>query len=241
MPDITYLNEALADRIHSVREQIAQAAQVCGRDPAGITLIGVSKFFPAKAAQLAFESGLQDLGENRVQEMLAKQDALLEQGMSPRWHLIGTLQKNKVKYIIGRTYLIHSVDSLELLEEISRRSEQAGVVTDVLLQVNPAREETKHGFETAEISQVTDELSNLPGVRVCGLMTIAPLFDDPMQTMPVFSATQDLFVQLKQKHPDWTWFDTLSMGMSHDFYQAIACGATHIRIGTAIFGSRPTV
>ncbi len=234
----TFTPGVMAARIQNVRDQIDQAAHACGRDPDEITLIGVSKFFPASAAREAVLSGLLDLGENRVQEMLEKQDDLKAQGIEPRWHLIGTLQKNKVKYIIGRTDLIHSVDSIELLNEIAQRSMRAGLVTDVLLQVNTAAEETKHGFDAAKLPVLSAEISKFSGVRICGLMTLAPLFEDPEQTLPIFAATRQLFLQLQTEHPEWTDFNNLSMGMSHDFHQAIACGATHVRIGTAIFGTR---
>ena len=225
-------------RLHHVQASIASAARAAGRDPAEITLIGVSKFFPAAMAEAAFHMGLRDLGENRVQEMLAKQDDLAAKNLKPAWHLIGTLQKNKVKHVIGRTSLIHSVDSPELLEEIARRSEMAGLVTDVLLQVNPAHEATKHGFDPEELLSQASELAAQAGVRICGLMTMAPLFEDPEQTRPVFAKTRDLFMTLARGPLGSPDFKVLSMGMSQDFVQAIACGATHVRIGTAIFGSR---
>ena len=230
--------QAMARRLAEVRQAIEQAARQAGRNPADITLIGVSKFFPAAAAISALRLGLSDLGENRVQEMLGKQAELAPLDLHPRWHLIGTLQKNKVKYIIGQTALIHSVDSLDLLEEISRRSQQAGIVTNVLIQVNTAGEASKHGFTPAALPAQAAQLGALPNIQLCGLMTMAPLYENAEETLPVFAQTRDLFLRLQMEHPEWTEFKVLSMGMSHDFVQAIACGATHIRIGTAIFGAR---
>ncbi len=228
----------LAERLQTVRVKIADAARSAGRDPAEITLIGVSKFFPASLAGAACQLGLTDLGENRVQEMLGKIDELAAAGWQPNWHQIGTLQKNKVRQIIGKTALIHSADSLSLLEEISRRSQEQGSVTAVLLQVNTAGEATKHGFTPQEAPAAAEAAMRLPGIALRGLMTMAPLLEDPAGTVPVFSATRTLFDRIAgQLGPDMP-FDILSMGMSHDFVQAIACGSTHVRIGTAIFGPR---
>lgn len=237
---IDHYQREIPARLAAVRAQIANAAQAAGRDPASITLIGVSKFFPPAAAAAAVQAGLTDLGENRVQEMLAKQDELSSLGLTPRWHLIGTLQKNKVRQLIGRTALIHSVDSLELLAEINRRSLTAGLVTDVLLQVNTAGEDTKHGFTPAQVVSAARLAQDFAGVRLRGLMTMAPLYEDPELTRPVFSQTYDLFADLRERLDQAADFDCLSMGMSQDYIQAIACGATHVRIGTAIFGSRTT-
>jgi pyridoxal phosphate enzyme (YggS family) len=228
----------MAERLAAVRASITEAARQAGRDPNTVTLIGVSKFFPAEAAITAVQLGLLDLGENRVQEMLAKQDILDPLGLKPNWHLIGTLQKNKVKYIIGRTALVHSVDSPELLLEIARRSAASGLTTDVLLQANTAREASKHGFDPDYLLHEARQYQKMPGIRLRGLMTMAPLFDDAEMTRPVFARTQELFRQLAAELPEAQDFNVLSMGMSHDFVQAIACGATHVRIGTAIFGQR---
>ncbi|MDD2534588.1 MAG: YggS family pyridoxal phosphate-dependent enzyme [Eubacteriales bacterium] len=230
----------MRDRLAAVRLAIDEAAHRVGRNPQAITLIGVSKFFPVDAAITAVKLGLTDLGENRVQEMLGKQDTMALLGLTPNWHLIGTLQKNKVKYIIGRTHLIHSVDSFELLTEINNRSLQAGLTTDILLQVNTAQEASKHGLTHADVRLwVKANQHDLhSGLRIRGLMTMAPLFDDPEATRPVFAQTQQLYNELRDTKLLGDSFDVLSMGMSHDYVQAIACGATHIRIGTAIFGAR---
>jgi pyridoxal phosphate enzyme (YggS family) len=233
--------QEMATRLEAVRTQITAAARSCGRDPASIVLVGVSKFHPAAEAAAAVRLGLQDLGENRVQEMLAKQDELQQMRLQPRWHLIGTLQKNKVKAIIGRTHLIHSVDSEELLAEIDRRSLAAGLVTDVLIQVKASAEASKHGFELDDPERLLAAFHRfrlLTGIRLRGLMTMAPIVADPVDAKPYFERTANLFQQIGQEIVIDPSFDCLSMGMSHDFREAIACGATHVRIGTAIFGNR---
>lgn len=225
-------------RLAQVRDQVWAAARAAGRDPAAITLIGVSKYFPAEAAEAAVRAGLADLGENRVQELIGKQDTLAALGLMPRWHLIGTLQKNKVRFVVGRAALIHSGDSLDLLAEISRRSQQNGLVTDVLLQVNTAREHSKHGFDPEAAADAARTAALLPGLRLRGLMTMAPLCADPVLTLPTFQQTRALFDTIGREVLGSPDFDCLSMGMSQDYVQAIACGATHVRIGTAIFGHR---
>jgi PLP dependent protein len=228
---------ALRDRLHYVRGEIAAAARLAGRQPEEITLIGVSKFQPAALALAAVDLGLQDLGENRVQEMTAKIDVLAAAGRRPRWHMIGTLQRNKVKMVVGRADLIHSVDSLELLLDIGRISQNLGLASNILLEVNAGGEITKHGFEPDTVARAAEQAAGLAGVRLCGLMAMAPLFPDPDQTLPVFSMMQTIFDTVARQ-VDVSSFRVLSMGMSHDFRQAISCGATHVRIGTAIFGPR---
>lgn len=228
----------IKQNLNRVREEIQSIARTCGRNPDEITLIGVSKYFPAAFASTAYQLGLMDLGENRVQELNEKIDLLHADGLHPNWHLIGTLQTNKVKSIIGRTALIHSVDSDRLLMEISKRSQIAGVVTDLLLQVNISGEQSKHGFEPEEIRFNIKNWSCLPGLRLRGLMTMAPLDADEVRISRIFSQAKQLQRELSLDCLHDAKFDCLSMGMSQDFRVAIACGATHIRIGTAIFGSR---
>ena len=228
----------LAERLQNARQAIAEAARSAGRQPEEITLIGVSKFFPPWVAQAAAEIGLADLGENRVQEMLEKIKWLENLQLLPNWHLIGTLQKNKVRQVIGRTHLIHSADSLPLLEEISQRSIAANLVTDLLLQVNTAGEETKHGFTPQEIRAAAEYAMQAAGIRLRGLMTMAPLFANADDSLPVFDQTFELFCKTARDAGNPASFDVLSMGMSLDFRQAIACGSTHVRLGTAIFGPR---
>lgn len=228
----------LRQRLERVRQEIAAAAQKAGRDPAEITLVGVSKEVLPAAALAAYQAGLMDLGENRVDGLLGKQNFFQKSGARPNWHMIGTLQRRKVRQIIGHTHLIHSVDTLALLEEISKRSSAAGLDTSILLQVNSSQEASKHGFTDSEVVKAALLAQDLPGIRLCGLMTMAQLTDDPETTRPVFQKTQALFQEIKAQLPDPAGFTVLSMGMSQDYQQAIECGATHVRIGRAIFGSR---
>ncbi|MCQ2531258.1 MAG: YggS family pyridoxal phosphate-dependent enzyme [Saccharofermentans sp.] len=232
------LLDTLKMRADKVREDIARACVECGRDPSEVTLVGVSKVFPVEYAEAAVAGGLLDLGENRVQELVPKHERLDELGLNPKWHLIGTLQKNKVKYIIGKTYLIHSVNTVDLAQEISKRSEATGIITDILLQANVSGEESKHGFAPSELEGVIEQIESMNGVRIRGLMTMAPIQEYDGQAREVFAETKKIFDSLKCKVSDPDKWDVLSMGMSQDYKYAIMEGATHIRIGTAIFGDR---
>lgn len=225
-------------RLSQVREHMNAALRTAGRPADSVTLIGVSKFFPPEYALTAFQYGLSDLGENRVQELLEKEAALQEQNVYPNWHLIGTLQTNKVKQIVGHCDLIHSVSSLHLLEEIQKVSAQKELVTNILLQVNISCEESKHGFAREEIDQAVFVANGLTNVRVKGLMTMAPIQTEGQNPYIIFEQTADLFQQLKSSAKDQKDWSVLSMGMSQDYIDAIQCGATHIRVGTAIFGHR---
>ena len=232
--------QGIANRLASVLSEIEKEVAVCGRRPGSVQLIAVTKSFPPEDAIEAFRAGATQLGENRVQELLSKQEAFAAAGLSASWHLIGTLQKNKVKYVVGNVTMIHSVDSLDLLREISVRSSAKGIVTEVLLQVNISGEETKHGFEPADFPEALHLAAEMRGVLVRGLMTMAPPAEDPESVRPVFTGLARLHDSLKTTLPEECAmrFDVVSMGMSHDFRVAISCGATHVRIGSAIFGSR---
>jgi len=232
------LLETLSQRADSVRSKIADACKDAGRDPSEVTLIGVSKVFPVEYAEAAFVGGLKDLAENRVQELIPKEERFSELDLHPNWHLIGTLQKNKVKYIIGKTHLIHSVNTVDLASEISKRSLNASLVTDILLQTNVSGEESKHGFAPEELEQAIDAITAMDGVRIRGLMTMAPIQTYPGEAEPVFAKTREIFESLKSNTKDPSVFDTLSMGMSQDYVYAVRQGSTHVRIGTDIFGKR---
>ncbi len=232
------LEIAMKQRLDAFRKAVRDEMLRAGRDPAELTVIGVSKFFPVEYARSAFRLGLKDLGENRVTELLLKRETLESEGILPDWHLIGTLQTNKVKRIIGKTSLIHSVDSIHLLDEISARSDADGIVTNILLQVNISDEETKHGFSAEETALAVRHAGSKPGIALKGLMTMAPIVPCTYTPLMVFEGLRDLFERMRPvlRNPDeWT---TMSMGMSQDYADAIRCGATHIRIGTAIFGPR---
>ncbi|MBR5975109.1 MAG: YggS family pyridoxal phosphate-dependent enzyme [Clostridiales bacterium] len=233
-----YSPEQMKENIAKVREQIADAAKEAGRDPSEITLIGVSKFFPAEYAAQAFSLGLTDLGENRAEEMHEKKQVLDEKDLHPKWHLIGTLQSRKVRLIAGEPYLIHSVDSMSLAKEISKRYVTIETRAKILLEVNVSGEESKHGFSAAEAVEEIETLLALPNLDICGLMTMAPIQNAPGEAKTVFEKARRLFEELKRRGVDENCWKYLSMGMSGDFREAISCGATHVRIGTAIFGKR---
>jgi PLP dependent protein len=232
------LKNDISGRLAEVERQIAEVLSACGRTRESVTLIGVSKFFPPEYAKAAFELGLADLGENRVQELLSKKELLAAEGLYPNWHLIGTLQTNKVKNIVGSTELIHSVSSIELIEEVQKRSMMKDLTVKILLQINTAREESKHGFYVEEIEHAVELASSCPNLVLCGLMTMAPIQSEEHEAVRVFEETRVIFENLKKQVKDPQIWNILSMGMSQDYIDAIECGATHIRIGTAIFGHR---
>lgn len=205
--------------------------------PAGVELVAVSKFHPVEALQEAYAAGQRVFGESRVQEFVAK---IPQMPADVRWHFIGHLQTNKVKQIIGKTALIESVDSLRLLDEIDRRSEQAGVVTRVLLQLHVAAEETKTGFSVDEMLHYfeTRQFENLKATHLCGVMGMASNTDDEQRIAADFAAISATYRRILEIAPDLRGFDEISMGMSHDYPIAIEHGATLVRIGTYIFGER---
>ena len=231
------LKKRISDNICAVQQSIDDATAVSGRQKGSVTLIGVTKVFPVEYAEAAAISGLKDLGENRVQELVPKVERFSSLDIDVNWHLIGTLQKNKVKYIIGKTALIHSVNTVELAEEISKRSESNNVTSKILLQANVSGEESKHGFAPHELKPAIDKIMDLPSVQICGLMTMAPIETYEGQAREVFAKTRVIFEDLKSYTGLDSW-NVLSMGMSQDYKSAIYEGSTHIRIGTAIFGDR---
>ncbi len=228
------MESGMQERIASVRQRIAQAAQRAGRSEKDITLIGVSKTKPAVLVNEALACGITDIGENRVQELSEK---LPELEGNPRVHLIGHLQTNKVKQVIGKVDLIHSVDSLKVAKEISRQSLAEELVTDVLLQVNIGRDENKFGFLTEEMPEVLQEISPLAGIRVRGLMTVPPIEQDSGKTRAHFQSLYKVFIDIPQIY-DNIKMEYLSMGMSGDFEIAVEEGANLVRVGSAIFGNR---
>ena len=231
------LKNKISDNILSVKQSIEDAERAAGREKGSVTLIGVTKVFPVEYAEAAAMSGLKELGENRVQELVPKIERFSALGIDADWHLIGTLQKNKVKYITGKTYLIHSVNSVELAEEISKRSHSNNVTSNILLQANVSGEESKHGFAPHELKPAIDKICNLPSINICGLMTMAPIETYEGQAREVFAKTRVIFEELKEYTGLESW-KVLSMGMSQDYRSAILEGSTHVRIGTAIFGNR---
>ena len=227
-----------AYNIQTVRERIAAAARAAGRDPAEITLCGATKVQTDDTIRSAIAAGLTVCGENRVQELTAHLEAGAYAGAQV--HFIGHLQTNKVKQVVGKVDLIHSVDSERLLRAIDAQAGKTGVVQDVLLEVNIAREESKGGCTPEEAPALAQLAEELPNVRLRGLMAIPPISGVPGANRPYFGAMRQLFVDIKEKLAhNQSDMDQLSMGMSGDFADAIAEGATLVRVGTAIFGPRP--
>lgn len=225
----------IGEAVSRVIDRIAAACRRVGRDPGSVTLLAATKTVEPGEIVAAVRAGVRVVGENIVQELISKQDALagVPEVGALRWDFIGTLQRNKVKHVVGRAALIHGVDSIRLAEEISSRAEAAGLVQDVLLEVNASGEETKHGFAPPELPAASASIGRLPGVRVRGVMTMAPA-GDPLASRRCFGATAALAAE-----PWWpSGASELSMGMTEDLEIAVEEGATIVRVGTAIFGAR---
>ena len=232
----------IAGNISYIRKTIREAAEKSGRDPQSVTLIGVTKTVPVERVAEAVGAGLADLGENRVQEAEAKISAiqkLLSPGTPrPRWHLIGHLQRNKVKAAIKLFDSLHAVDSLRLAEEISKRAVEAGQTVEVLLQVNVSGENSKHGCSLAEAEGLARRTAALESVSLKGLMTMAPYSEDSEDSRPVFRQLKKLFCRLSDLGLPDVKMKYLSMGMSQDYGVAVEEGANLVRVGQAIFGER---
>jgi len=226
--------EYLKANLENVRERVKQAAIRSGRTEKDIKIVAVTKTVNTDVIQKALEYGVTDIGENKVQEILEKQDIIKAEC---NWHLIGHLQRNKVKYIIDKVAMIHSLDSVELAAEINKRACAAGRVMDVLVQVNVSGEETKHGISPVEVSDFLKKVSVFKNIKVRGLMTMAP-YADKESVRPVFRTLKKIFVDMANENIDNINMEYLSMGMSNDFEVAIEEGANIVRIGTSIFGQR---
>ncbi len=224
----------IRENLNVLRREISIAAAKAGRKPGGIKIVAVSKGVPVGHMAAALEQGITNLGENRAQELLAKQPHF---GPGVRWHLIGHLQTNKVKAVVGKVKLIHSLDSWRLAAEIDRRSREAGVVTEVLVQVNVSGEKSKYGLSPVEAPDFIGDGLSLKGLSVKGLMTIAPYTDDPEEVRPVFVRLRNLFADIRDKMPESS-MTYLSMGMTNDYRIAVEEGANILRVGTGIFGAR---
>lgn len=233
-PEYDARRKEIADNLDEVREKIRTAAVLGGRDPQKVQLCAVSKTKPATDILLAREGGQQLFGENYVQEINQKFEAL---GDAVTWHMIGHLQKNKVKYLVGKTAMIHSVDSVGLAQEVQKQAAKHGAVMDILLEVNAAGEETKFGFTPAEVPAAAEEIEALPNVKLRGLMTSAPFTEDGTTNRPYFQTMRKLFEELQAKYGA-DEINTLSMGMTADYETAVEEGATIVRVGTGIFGAR---
>lgn len=225
----------IAENLKNIEERICNACKRAGRERKEVTLIAVSKTKPISMLQDVYACNIRHFGENKVQELTEKYPQMPQ---DVNWHLIGHLQRNKIKYIVDKVKMIHSVDSLRLAEAIHKEALKKGVVVDVLLEVNIAEEESKFGFKEKELLEVIEELSQLSGIRVKGLMTIAPYVENPEENRAVFAQLRKLSVDIANKNIDNISVNILSMGMTGDFEVAIEEGATMIRVGTAIFGER---
>ena len=225
----------IRDHLTEVRENIRKACERAGRSLEEVTLIAVSKTKPLFMLEEAYEAGARDFGENKVQEILEKAPKMPEDA---RFHMIGHLQRNKVKQVLPHAVLIHSVDSLRLAEQIDQEAEKLGITANILLEVNVAKEESKFGMMPEEVPELTEQIAALPHLRIQGLMTIAPFVDDPEKNRPVFQKLYQLSVDIKKKNIDNVSMSVLSMGMTGDYQVAVEEGATMIRVGTGIFGAR---
>lgn len=225
----------LQHNYNEVKENIKKACERVGRDAGEVTLIAVSKTKPLSDIEEVLACGCVDFGENKVQELCDKEEAI-ERPVN--WHLIGHLQTNKVKYIVHKAALIHSVDSLKLAECINKEAAKKGVVANILIQVNIAEEDTKFGIAKEETEKLIRAVSLMEHVKVKGLMTIAPFVDDGEENRIHFRNMRQLFVDMKEKNIDNVDMDILSMGMTGDYEVAVEEGATMVRVGTGIFGAR---
>lgn len=228
----------IAVNLAQVRQRMAAAAVRSGRHPEDVRLVAVSKTYPLSDIAAAYAAGQRDFGENRLEELWPKVAAARTAGLDAiRWHMIGVIQSRKTGDAVGPVALIHAVDRVKIAQRLSRDAQAAGCVLDVLLEVNVSGEATKHGFTPAEVLAVAAELTALPGIRIGGLMTMAPYEESPEATRPVFRALRRLRDDLAERFPQSDWRE-LSMGMTNDFEVAIEEGATIVRIGSAIFGAR---
>lgn len=225
----------IVENLQNIENRIQEACTRAGRKRDEVTLIAVSKTKPVEMLQEVYKEGIRDFGENKVQELCQKIEVLPE---NINWHMIGHLQTNKVKYIVGKTRLIHSVDSLKLAEEIQRLAEKRDVDVDILVEVNIANEESKFGISKEKVIDLVQAISRLTRVHIKGLMTIAPLVNNPEDNRLFFRGIKELSVDIKLQNIDNVSMDVLSMGMTGDYEVAIEEGATMVRVGTGIFGER---
>lgn len=225
----------IKENLEEVEKRIQAACERAGRKREEITLIAVSKTKPIEDLKEAYDLGVRIFGENKVQELTEKYEALPE---DIQWHMIGHLQTNKVKYIVDKAALIHSVDSLKLAETIEKEAAKKDCIANILIEVNVAQEETKFGAHPDEVIPLIEKIALLPHVRIQGLMTIAPFVENSEENRTIFRSLQKLSVDIMQKNIDNVNVSILSMGMTNDYEVAIEEGATMIRVGTGIFGAR---
>lgn len=225
----------LIENYNEVHGRVKAACNKVSRNESDVTLIAVSKTKPASDIEELYNYGVRDFGENKVQELTLKYEILPK---DIKWHLIGHLQTNKVKYIVDKVYLIHSVDSVKLAEQIEKEASKKDVIVNILVQVNVAGEDTKFGLDCDETIKNVETIARFPHIRIKGLMTIAPFVENGEQNRKYFNELKQLSVDIQKKNIDNVCMDMLSMGMSGDFETAIEEGATLVRVGTSIFGAR---
>lgn len=225
----------ISKNIESVIDNIKNACTISKRDKEEVTLIAVSKTKPVSMLEQAYDTGIRDFGENKVQEIIEKYDKLPK---DIRWHMIGHLQRNKVKYIIDKVTMIHSVDSIRLAEEISKEAVKHNLVMPILIELNIAEEESKFGLSVNNYEEMIRQISQLPNIKIKGLMTVAPFVENPEDNRKYFKIMKQLSVDIKEKNIDNVSMSVLSMGMTNDYEVAIEEGATMVRVGTGIFGER---
>jgi len=243
------MRDKLQDNLRIVRERIAAACDRVKRDPASVTLVAVTKYVGVDVIRMLMDLGMNDLGENRVQELVGRAAMIhrnrdLEmspggQAVAPRWHMIGNLQRNKVKSLLPWVTMIHSVDRLRVAEEISRRAVELDRQVDVLLEVNGGNEPQKSGAAVCAAPHLGEQVASLPGVRLRGLMTMAPYGVDARALRNIYQRVSELFHEMRHDFAIGGAFDTYSAGMTQDFEIAVECGATTVRIGTALFDGLP--
>lgn len=224
----------LNDNLKKVRENIKKSAEKSGRKEEDITLIAVTKTHGVDIINKAVDLGVKDIGENKVQEIIEKYELV----KPVRWHLIGHLQTNKVKYIIDKVYMIHSVDSLKLMDEIEKQAAKHNLIMKILIQVNISGEKTKFGIKPEELEEYLKYAETLSHVKVCGLMTIAPKINNSVSNRLHFDNIRKIYIDISRKKYDNINMEYLSMGMSGDYESAIECGSNMVRVGSAIFGER---
>ena len=227
---------SIKSNIEKIKDEIASICNDCGRNPQEVNLMAVTKTVDVDAVFEAIDAGITDVGENKPQELARKYEVI---GDKVNWHLIGTLQTNKVKYIIDKVTMIHSLDREVLCEEIQKRAEKIDRIIDCLVQVNISKEETQHGLYKDDVVDFVKMVSEkYPNIRIKGLMTMAPFIEDDEVIESVFKGLKDLSLEIDSLSLKNVEMSTLSMGMSHDYHLAIKHGATIVRVGTAIFGPR---
>ena len=225
----------ISENLEIVRENVTEACKASQRQEAEVTLIAVSKTKPVTMLMEAYENGCRHFGENKVQELVDKYECMPK---DIKWHMIGHLQRNKVKYIVDKVEMIHSVDSLRLAEEISKEAQKKDVTVSILIEVNVAKEESKFGVTIQGAEQLIREIAVLPGIKIQGLMTIAPYVTEAEENRQYFAKLKQLSVDISSKNIDNVSMNVLSMGMTGDYAVAIEEGATLVRVGTGIFGER---